>query len=169
LTDQEHSERTTGGLVGKLAGKAKEATGSLVGNNNLAREGRLQQAQVEAETEADRVAAEATQSAEEAALGQQKRETALERQRLQNEAAAHERDQQIERDRQAAEVEARAEAERKQAEAERQRSVEASAANSATGRAEHDRLAAAKDEIRLEQQAREAEARAIAIDPKENQ
>jgi hypothetical protein len=84
---------------------------------------------------------------------------------LQNEAAAPERDQQIERDRQAAEVEARAEAERKQAEAERQRSVEESAANSATGRAEHDRLAAAKDEIRLEQQAHEAEARAIAIDP----
>jgi hypothetical protein len=37
LTDQDTSERTAGGLVGKLAGKTKEAAGSLVGNDDLAR------------------------------------------------------------------------------------------------------------------------------------
>ena len=49
LTDQENPKQTTGGLVGKVAGKAKEAAGSLVGNGDLAREGRLQQAQADAE------------------------------------------------------------------------------------------------------------------------
>jgi hypothetical protein len=41
-------------------------------------------------------------------------------------------------------------------------------AQSTAERAERERLAAAKDEIRLEQSAREAEARANAIDTKEN-
>ena len=45
MTNPETSERTAGGLVGKLAGKAKEAAGSVVGDDQLAREGRLQQAQ----------------------------------------------------------------------------------------------------------------------------
>ena len=39
MTDQANSGRTTGGLVGRLAGKAKEAVGSAVGNEELAREG----------------------------------------------------------------------------------------------------------------------------------
>lgn len=46
LSDQ---EPTAGGIVGALAGKAKQAAGSLVGNKDVAREGRLQQAQVDAE------------------------------------------------------------------------------------------------------------------------
>ncbi len=49
LSDQENSEPTAGGIVGALAGKAKQAAGSLVGNKDVAREGRLQQAQVDAE------------------------------------------------------------------------------------------------------------------------
>lgn len=169
MTDQENSERTTGGLVGKLAGKAKEVTGSLAGNNDLAREGRLQQAQVEAETEADSAAVEARQTAEEARLAQDRSETELERRRLESELASHERDKQIERDRQEAELAARAEAERNQVEAERQRSLRESVAESAAQQAERERLAAAEDHIRLEQQARQAEAHANAIDPKENQ
>ncbi len=68
MSDKETSERTAGGLVGALAGKAKEAAGSLVGNDELAREGRLQQAQVEAESEASRQAADAQQRESEADL-----------------------------------------------------------------------------------------------------
>jgi uncharacterized protein YjbJ (UPF0337 family) len=169
LTESENSEQTAGGLVGKLAGKVKEATGSLVGNGDLAREGRMQQAQVDAETEAERHAAEAEHRADEAALAQEKTETELERRRLQNEVAASEREQQIEQDRERAERQAAAEAARKQAEAERQRSAEESIAESAEQRAERERLEAAKDEIRLEQRAREAEANANAIDAKESQ
>jgi uncharacterized protein YjbJ (UPF0337 family) len=36
-------ERTSGGLAGRLAGKLKDVAGSLTGDDELAREGRLQQ------------------------------------------------------------------------------------------------------------------------------
>ena len=77
MTDQDN-EQTTGGVAGKLAGKAKELTGSLVGNDDLAREGRLQQTQVAAEAEARGAAAEANQSAAEADLIREKKEAELE-------------------------------------------------------------------------------------------
>ena len=117
MTDQETSEQTTGGLIGKLAGKAKEATGTLVGNGALAREGRLQQAQVDAQTDADAKAAEAKQRDAEASLEAEKAGHELERQRLQNEVAAQTREEQIERDRREAEDKAHAEAVRQQASA----------------------------------------------------
>jgi uncharacterized protein YjbJ (UPF0337 family) len=168
LTSQETTERTVGGTLGKFAGKAKEAAGSLVGRDDLAREGRLQQAQSEAETDAQRNAAEAEQRRAEADLARQKTETELERQRLQNEVSAHEREDQIERDRWEAEREAAAEAQRQQAEAEQERKTREAIVDSAEERAERERLAAAKDAIRLEQDARRAEATANAIDPEEN-
>jgi uncharacterized protein YjbJ (UPF0337 family) len=46
VTNPETPERTRGGLAGKLAGRFKQAAGSLLGHENLAREGRLQEAQV---------------------------------------------------------------------------------------------------------------------------
>jgi uncharacterized protein YjbJ (UPF0337 family) len=49
MTDRETTERTASGPVGRLAGKAKAAAGSALGNEELAREGRLQQAQSDAE------------------------------------------------------------------------------------------------------------------------
>lgn len=48
MADQ-NPELTREDLFGKLAGKAKEAAGELVGNEALARDGRLQQAEIEAE------------------------------------------------------------------------------------------------------------------------
>jgi uncharacterized protein YjbJ (UPF0337 family) len=169
LTDQANTERTTGGLVGKLAGKAKEAAGSLVGDSDMAREGRLQQAQSDAEAAASRFHEEAALREQEAELAEEKTEAELERQRLENEVAAQEREQQIAQDRQQAEREARVEAGDEQAEAERARAAQASVAESTAERGERERLAAAKEEIRLEQQAREAEAHAAATDSKENQ
>ena len=53
------NERTAGGVVGKLAGKAKAAAGDVMGREDLAREGRLQEAQSEQEIQAQRDAAEA--------------------------------------------------------------------------------------------------------------
>ncbi|MDQ6605794.1 MAG: hypothetical protein M3Z06_04510 [Actinomycetota bacterium] len=64
MADDEELELTREGLLGKLAGKAKEAAGSLVGNDDLAREGRLQQAQVEAEAEAARDGEQTDQDAD---------------------------------------------------------------------------------------------------------
>ena len=54
--------------MGKLAGKAKEAAGSLLGKDDLARAGRLHQAQSEAEVDASRREAEAEQRRAEAEL-----------------------------------------------------------------------------------------------------
>ncbi len=169
LNDQEHSEQTTGGTVGALAGKAKQVVGSLVGNKDLAREGRLQQAQAVAEAEAARRASEAKQREHEADLTDQKTEIDLERQRLQNQLAEREREQRIERDRRDAERETQAKAQREQADAERQRKAQDAAADGAEQRAEQERLEVAKEAIGLEQQARAAESKANTIDPKERQ
>ena len=61
-------EETAGGALGRIAGKAKEVAGSAIGNEDLAREGRLQQAAVEQEGEAAEAAAEARQREAEAEL-----------------------------------------------------------------------------------------------------
>jgi uncharacterized protein YjbJ (UPF0337 family) len=54
MGDSDDLEVTREGLLGLLAGKAKEAAGTLVGNDELARDGRLQQAQIDEEAEAAR-------------------------------------------------------------------------------------------------------------------
>jgi uncharacterized protein YjbJ (UPF0337 family) len=168
LTEQENTERTSGGALGKLVGKAKAATGAALGNNDLAREGRLQQAAADASAEATERSREARQRDREAELEREKAETELERERLQNEVAEQEREQQIERDRHEAERAARAQAEREQAEAERQHDAQVAAADGLEQRAARERLGEAEEEIRLEQQARRAETTADEIDPVED-
>ena len=59
MTDR---ERTAGGALGRLAGKIKEAAGAAAGRDELAREGRLQQARVDAEREANRLELEAARA-----------------------------------------------------------------------------------------------------------
>src|SRR3954463_14288279 len=103
-------ETTAGGMVGKLAGKAKAAAGSLTGNDDLAREGRLQEAQSEAEITARKEEAEAQQARAEAELEAERAETKAERDELRNELTEQEREEQAERDRQAAEQQAAADA-----------------------------------------------------------
>ena len=83
MTDPKLPEETAGGQLGKLAGKAKEAAGFVLGNEDLAREGRLQQAQVDAE--AEHAAAEAQQREAEAEVEAAKADNELERERLQTE------------------------------------------------------------------------------------
>ena len=66
MNDPENTEQTAGGPLGKLAGRVKEAAGSALGKEDLAREGRLPQAQVDAEAAAAREAEEARQREAEA-------------------------------------------------------------------------------------------------------
>ena len=120
LSGRENSERTAGGLVGKIAGRTKEAVGSALGRDDLGREGRLQQAQVDAEAQAARAAAEANHHATEASLQAEKTEAQLEYDRLQNAVAAREREQRIEGERDDAERQAESQARREQAAAESQ-------------------------------------------------
>ena len=56
MTEQ---EATAGGTIGKLAGRAKELAGTVLGRDDLHREGKPQQVQSEAEKDAATLAAEA--------------------------------------------------------------------------------------------------------------
>ncbi len=86
-------EETAGGIAGKIAGKVKEMAGAATGDGDLAREGRLQQAQSETEAEAARDAAEAKQREAEAKLEADKAENEVERARLESEVAADQREE----------------------------------------------------------------------------
>lgn len=95
MTDPESPETTTGGVVGRLVGKAKSAAGALVGNEGLQREGNLQQARVEAEADAERERQAAELRAEEVAVTARRAEAAAERDRLRAEVEAEDRKERI--------------------------------------------------------------------------
>jgi uncharacterized protein YjbJ (UPF0337 family) len=61
-------EATAGGTIGKLTGRVKELAGTVLGRDDLHREGKLQQVQSEAEKDAATLAAEAKQKEGEAEL-----------------------------------------------------------------------------------------------------
>ncbi len=119
---EETEEKTTGGLVGKVTGKAKELAGELTDNDELAREGRLQQAGADAKEEALEEQSEARLAEHAAAIEQERAETEQERQRVEGELEAARIEQHAEADREEAEHEAIDEtaAEIKRVEAERQ-------------------------------------------------
>src|SRR4051812_3309388 len=98
MTDSNVPEETAGGPLGKTAGTAKEAAGSVLGNERLAREGRLQQAQAEAESQAERAGGTARQREAEAEVEAALVDNQLERERLANELVAEEREAAIDRD-----------------------------------------------------------------------
>src|SRR5688572_15880094 len=100
MTDPKAPEETAGGPLGKLAGKAKEAAGSVLGDEALAREGRLQQAQADADAQAAQAGAEAEQRQAEAEVDGAQVENELERERLRTELAAEDREAAIDRDEQ---------------------------------------------------------------------
>ena len=124
-------EHTSGGLVGRVAGKLKEVIGDGAGSDDLAREGRLQQAQTDAELDARR--------AEE---------------RARAERIATERDAEaLSSDRERA--------------AEERRRAETDAARRQESYADAERTRAQEEAATLEREAARKEARADAIDPKE--
>src|SRR3954451_18556098 len=96
MAEADTNEETAGGLTGRLAGKAKEAAGAVLGREDLQREGRLQQASVDAEREAAREARDAELEREQAELAERRQETEDERGRLQAELDAEQRKEAIE-------------------------------------------------------------------------
>jgi uncharacterized protein YjbJ (UPF0337 family) len=91
MSDPERSEEVAGGTLGKVVGKAKSAVGSLIGNDNLQREGNLQQAKVEADADAERAQAAAEVRRQEAEVLEQRADAAAERDRLRAEVEADDR------------------------------------------------------------------------------
>ena len=98
MTDPENPEKTTGGLVGRAVGKAKEIAGEVSGKDDLAREGRLQQGQGEAAEDAAEARKDAEQAEAEAALTDEKARVEEERRVLETERAEKRREAAIEDD-----------------------------------------------------------------------
>jgi uncharacterized protein YjbJ (UPF0337 family) len=164
---QHENASVAGGALGKIAGKAKEAVGSVVGNEDLAREGRLQSAAVDAEADATRRAAEAERAENAAAIAEAKDEIVLERERLHAELAAETREERIEREAEAAKANVELQARRREQVIESAERAVNHAADDADRRAAQQRLDEALATARLEQEAHIAEATAEAIDPEE--
>ena len=161
------NEQVAGGILGKVAGKAKEIAGEVTRNDELAREGRLQQAHVEAEAEAAVELVEAEQEEAAAALVAERDEAEIERQRLLAEKAQLEREKAIDARAAAAERDAeRKAAAEKQAVAKKE-AMQEKVADTLEGAARRDRAVAGAEVNALEREARKAELVADVIDPEE--
>src|SRR5689334_23717607 len=106
MTRPETPETTTGGPLGKVVGKVKEVAGEIIGEDDLAREGRLQQAEAGAEAVARRQAAETHQLQNEQQVEAARQQNEIERRKLQTGIAESEREAELERQRQQAERDA---------------------------------------------------------------
>jgi uncharacterized protein YjbJ (UPF0337 family) len=165
MSDPERPEEVAGGVLGRVVGKAKSAVGSLVGNEDLQREGNLQQAHVEAEADAERERAAAELRAQEAAVVEQRVEAAAERDRLRAEVDAEEREDRIreaasERGREIQAAAAREQVAIGARERSQQRTADLVEEETLRQRAED-----AAEAARLERQADDAERTAAMIDP----
>jgi uncharacterized protein YjbJ (UPF0337 family) len=83
----------------KVAGRAKAVVGRLLGNDDLAEEGELQQAKAQATKEAAVLIDEAEQRDREAEIAAEQEANRIERERVEAELAGIEREEQIERER----------------------------------------------------------------------
>jgi uncharacterized protein YjbJ (UPF0337 family) len=100
MTDHEQvSERASGGLLGKVSGRAKQLVGSAFGNSELDREGRLQRFQVEAEEEAIERGQEADEKDAEVKLAIARAETETERREVEQELSRMSEEERIEHER----------------------------------------------------------------------
>jgi uncharacterized protein YjbJ (UPF0337 family) len=104
-----------GGFLERVKGKAKELAGEVVGNDDLAREGRLDHAHGTAEAEANRQAARAERKEQQAEVEAERRRLAIESERLANEERAARNQQRIEREAAVDEAVVRADHERRAA------------------------------------------------------
>ena len=168
MTRNADNERTVGGLLGRAVGKAKAAAGALTANDELAREGRLQQAQGEAGIAAAAAGREADVTQAEADTRRQEAENDIERQHLENEVAGELSRRRIEEDRRSADSAAAQRAQAERAEAERKREAERTRAEQSVHQAEQAQVGATREALDLERAARQAEQRADDIDPKEH-
>src|SRR5437016_2772451 len=96
MSDPETPETTTGGRLGQVVGKAKAVVGSLLGKDDLEREGHLRRPRADAEIEADRRSRAAELRRREAAVEEQRAEASAERDRLRTELEAEELHERVE-------------------------------------------------------------------------
>ena len=165
MSDPDSPETTAGGLVGQIVGKAKTVVGSLLGNDDLQREGNLQQAQAEAEVDARREEQAAELRRQEAAVTEERAAAAAERERLRVEIESEDLQERIDESAARRDSEIGLSANQKQAAIERREELERRAANATEEAAVHRRAAQAAEAARLEREAANAERVADTIDP----
>jgi uncharacterized protein YjbJ (UPF0337 family) len=100
------SEPAANSMLDKITAKAKQVVGGLTGNDDLAQEGQLQEQKTKAADVAARLATEADQAEEAAAVAAAEEANRLELQRIQAQQDEIERQAQIDRERSAAEADA---------------------------------------------------------------
>jgi uncharacterized protein YjbJ (UPF0337 family) len=164
----EHSPETVaGGPLGKVVGKLKEVAGKVTRQDDLAREGRLQQAGADAEREAEERQTVSEQAAREAELERQRREAELEREQLAAEVQELDERDRIEREaaQQRAAVEAETRQQQRAVQAETSRAQEDAERRAATAVSDHTRDAEAVE--RIEAAANRADGTADMLDPRE--
>ena len=164
----EEREVTREGVFGKVAGKAKEIAGDLTDNEALAREGRLQQEQVDASADAAEARADAEAAEELAEVEEEATELEREQKELEAEVEARRAAERAEQERRGQEAEAESEAAEQIDAVETQRQTQEKVAATEKAQAETARTEGQLSAIELEQQAAAAEARANKLDPKEN-
>src|SRR3954453_12067119 len=154
-----------GGLVDQVVGKAKQAAGAVLGNDDLRREGELHEDRADAAKQAAELATEAEREEQRAQLTEREREGEVERQRLQPEAAAARQQQQIEQSEAAAKAAVEADAVRKEVAVEQQAAAQEAVVDRVETQAVRERLPPQRGTAQIEAQADAARRTADVLDP----
>jgi uncharacterized protein YjbJ (UPF0337 family) len=165
MSGSESPQSTAGGLVGRVVGKAKTAIGSLVGNDDLEREGNLQQAQVEAEAVAARESRLAELRRREATIAEERAEAAAERDRLAIDLVTEDQKDRVKNDELRREQAIAVSAVREKAEILDREHAKEHLVGSLEAAVLQQRATAASEAADLEREARRAEETADLIDP----
>ena len=160
----EESPDTRRGVLDKLAAKAKQAVGSLVGNETLAEEGALQERKADTAKDATRLTAEAQQAEREADLTAEQEENRLEQARIEAELAEQTRADEIEREERAERAAVAADVARKEATAAQQEQAEEARLDRQEADVVAERIDGAQEAAEIDEDARRAEAVADALD-----
>lgn len=105
MSEHEPSSLHSSSLFDRVAAKAKKTAGRLTGNQDLAEEGELQEAKAQTAADADRLSAEAEQRRLEAEVAADEEANRIAAERADAELARIEREEQLERSQKAAEAE----------------------------------------------------------------
>jgi len=152
------------GPLDKLKGKAKAVAGSVLGNDTLATEGKLEQDAAAKSDEARQQAAAAAQAEAKAEVEGAVHANAVETQRIEAERLEVERAAQIDREREMAEAQTEAVHDRRETQVEQQAELDRQAAAREANDAVGDRVSAEQDAARLEAQAKAARNAAETLD-----
>jgi uncharacterized protein YjbJ (UPF0337 family) len=153
-----------GGLFERVIGKTKEAVGNLIGNDDLATEGELQQTKADKAAEAERLAAEAEHAEKKAEVTAEAEANRIEQQRVQGDLAERERLQQVAREKAQAKVEVERQAARREEAIERQAEAEEKTIQRHEVDAVAERIDGQAEAAEIAQEAKRAEAAADALD-----